>query len=111
MIRILLDECLPIKLKHRFTEADPLFELSTINDLGWNGIKNGKLLELAQHKFDILVTIDQNMPYQQRLANYSISIIAFRTKSNRYKDLLPHLPEAYDLIRKSEPGNFYVIGS
>lgn len=66
MIRILLDECLPVKLKHRFKEADPL-------------------------------------------ANFSISIIAFRTKSNWYKDLLPHLSEACDLMRNCKPGMFYAI--
>ncbi len=109
MIRILLDECLPVKLKHRFREADPLFDASTVNDLGWNGIQNGKLLELAQQEFDILVTTDQNIPHQQRIANFSISIIAFRTKSNRYKDLLPHLSEACDLIRNCKSGMFYAI--
>lgn len=66
MIRILLDECLPVKLKHRFREADPL-------------------------------------------ANFSISIIAFRTKSNRYKDVLPHLSEACDRIRNCKPGMFYAF--
>jgi hypothetical protein len=47
MIRILLDECLPVKLKYRFQENSPDFQVTTVTDQGWTGIKNGKLLDKA----------------------------------------------------------------
>jgi hypothetical protein len=80
---------MPVKLRYRFQELDESLVISTVNDENWNGIKNGKLLGLAEANFDVFITIDQSIPYQHTVANFSISLIALRPKSNRYKDILP----------------------
>ncbi len=109
MARILLDECLPVKLKYRFQELSPEFLVTTVTGQGWTGIKNGKLLEKAQHEFDVFVTIDQNLPYQQELSDYSIAVVALQARSNRYKDLLEFVGAAFETLKTVEQGKFYEI--
>lgn len=109
MTRILLDECLPVKLKYRFQEISPDLQVSTVTGQGWIGIKNGKLLEKAQQEFDVFITIDQNLPYQQKLSKYSIAIVTLKAKSNRYKDLLEFVELASATIKTVEEGKFYEI--
>lgn len=109
MTRILLDECLPVKLKYRLQEISPDFQVSTVTGKGWTGIKNGKLLEKAQQEFEIFVTIDQNLPFQQELSKYSIAVVAFKAKSNRYKDLLVFVKSASEAIKAAEVGKMYEI--
>jgi len=109
MTRILLDECLPVKLKYRFQEIAPDFWVSTVTGKGWTGIKNGKLLEIAQKEFEIFVTIDQSLSYQQKLSKYSIAVIALKAKSNRYNDLLEFIQPASEVIKTAEAGKFYEI--
>ena len=62
-MRILVDECLPRKLKNEFADHT----VSTVQEMGWSGIKNGELLRLMMNKFDIFVTVDTNLQYQQKL--------------------------------------------
>ena len=62
-MKILLDECMPRKLKRELAE----FEVYTVVEQGWNGIKNGKLMKLmVEQQFDILLTIDKNLKDQQK---------------------------------------------
>lgn len=82
MIRILLDECLPVKLMYRFQEYDQEFEVSTVTAEKWTGFKNGMLLNKAQDIFDVFVTIDQNLSYQRYLSRYDIAVVALQAKSN-----------------------------
>ena len=109
MTKILLDECLPVKLKYRFQEISPDFQVSTVTEKGWTGIKNGKLLEKAQQEFEVFVTIDQNLPFQQELSKYSIAVVALKAKSNRYKDLLGFVECASETIKTAEKSKFYEI--
>ena len=60
-MRILLDECVPRKL----TRELPGHECRTVTEMGWAGIKNGRLLRLAENQFDVFLTADQNLQYQQ----------------------------------------------
>jgi predicted nuclease of predicted toxin-antitoxin system len=62
-MKLLLDECLPRRLKYFFTEAG--HECETVRDAGFSGKENGKLLTLAEKNFDVFVTIDKNIRYQQ----------------------------------------------
>lgn len=87
MIKILIDENLPKKIKFRFGHG---FEMLTINDMGWNSKKNGELLKLIEtEKFDYLLTVDKNIEYQQNLKNISFGLIILDTKDNRYETVLP----------------------
>lgn len=111
MIRILLDECLPVKLKYRFQEYSVDFQVSTVTDQNWTGIKNGELLNIAQDQFDVFITIDQNLPYQQHLPKYNIAVVALKSISNHYKDLVEYVDTASKMITSAEKGNFYLIES
>lgn len=71
--------------------------------------KNGKLLDKAQQNFDILITIDQNMSYQQTIAKFSISLIALKADSNRYQDLIRFVDPAVKVIKNFKPGKFYTV--
>jgi len=70
-MKVLLDECLPKKLK-REVEAD---EVKTVPELGWAGKKNGELLRLAEEEFDVLLTNDQNLEHQQNLKRFDLAFI------------------------------------
>jgi predicted nuclease of predicted toxin-antitoxin system len=74
-MKILLDECTPHVLKRLLTE----FDIMTVQELGWAGIKNGALLQLAEEHADVLITSDQNLKYQQNLANRQLAIIQLPT--------------------------------
>jgi len=98
MIRILLDECLDVKLKYRFQEYSLNFQVTTVSGQQWKGIKNGKLLAQDQQQFDVFVTIDQNLSYQQVLSSFSIAVVILKAISNRYEDLLEFVKPASEII-------------
>jgi len=84
-MKLLLDESLPKKLKHSLPEH----EVSTVAEMGWRGIKNGKLLTLASLNFDAFLTADQNLGYQQNLKMLPLSVVVLEAYSNRLTDYLP----------------------
>ena len=67
IIKILLDECLPKKLKYRIEELDPDFFVKTVPEMGWASISNGDLLIKAEEEFDVFVTSDRNLSFQQSI--------------------------------------------
>ncbi|MGH7975112.1 MAG: DUF5615 family PIN-like protein [Limisphaerales bacterium] len=78
-MKILLDECVPWPM-HKFLTGH---ECSTAQQCGWGGIKNGDLLRLAEGRFDLFITSDQNIRYQQNLAGRWIAIIELSTNDFR----------------------------
>ena len=72
-MKILIDENLPRYLKRVLSEYD----VQTIQDMGWHGVENGTLLNLAESVFDIFLTADKNLPYQQNLSDRQLSIVVF----------------------------------
>ncbi len=70
-MRVLLDECLPKKLKREL----PGYTVITVPEQGWAGQKNGALLRLAQTEFDVFLTIDQNLTNQQNLSQIDLAIV------------------------------------
>src|SRR5579859_1580588 len=87
-MRILIDEC----LDERFRNYLPGHDCQTARYAGLAGLSNGELLVAAETaRFDVFLTADQGIEYQQNLTGRNIAIIVFRTKSNRLRDLLPHV--------------------
>jgi hypothetical protein len=78
-MKILLDECVPRPM-HQFLTGHQCF---TAPDRGWGGITNGDLLRLAEGEFDLFITCDQNIRYQQNLAGRTISILELSTNDYR----------------------------
>jgi predicted nuclease of predicted toxin-antitoxin system len=78
-MKVLIDECAPRALK--LILASNGHEFLTVQDAGWSGKENGELLALAEVEFDVLVTLDTNLRYQQNLAGRKISIVVLRAQS------------------------------
>ncbi len=97
-MRVLLDECLPRKLKQELVGHSVV----TVPEQGWAGKKNGELLRLAENDFDIFVTIDQNLTAQQNLSNINIAVVVLVAPSNRLEAIRPlmlKVQEALDTIQ------------
>lgn len=88
-MRILLDECVPRGLKREL----PDYETSTVPEMGWAGKSNGELLALAEGEFDVLLTADQSVPFQQNLRLGRISVVTLRAKSSDIDELRPLIPQ------------------
>ena len=106
MKRIIIDECLPKKLRTIF-EDDEVF---TVPQLGLNGYSDYNLLiELARRGIDCFLTIDGNMEYQQVLSRQPFGTIVLRSHSNRFHDLLPLKPLILDALKSCEVGQIIHI--
>jgi len=98
-MRILLDEDLPRRLgKH--LEGH---EVSTVQRSGWSGLKNGKLLALAATQFDVFLTMDSNLEYQQNLKTLPIAVLVVIAVSNRIEHLLPLVPSVLRALEQIAP--------
>ena len=88
-MRLLLDECLPRRLKRDFFGHG----VFTIDEAGFKGFKNGKLINAASEIFEVLITVDKSIQHQQNKENLQIAIIILSAKSNRYESLSPLIPQ------------------
>ena len=101
-MRLLLDECVPARLRR----ALPSHEVSTVVIEGWSGIKNGKLLALAALHFDVFITVDKNLPYQQNTAALPVAVVVLDAVSNELPYLLPLVPALEERLRKLVKGSY-----
>jgi hypothetical protein len=105
--RVLLDENLPRLLKRELSG----FEVRTVAEMGWAGIKNGKLLRLAEAEFDIFVTADQNLSYQQPVTTCQLGFAVLRARTTKLEDLLPLVPALREALDDLKAGQVCHIGS
>ena len=87
-MKILLDECLDRRLVREFSGHI----VKTAPQMKWAGIKNGRLLALAEKQFDVFVTVDRNLSFQQHLPRFRIAVVILRARSNRLEDLRGLIP-------------------
>ena len=106
-MKILLDECVDRRLATHISSHD----VKTVPQMGWAGIKNGDLLTLTQHSFEVFVTVDRNLSFQQNLTNYNIAVIILRARTNRLQDLRPLVPELLTSLSSAKRGDVLWIGS
>ena len=106
-MRVLLDECLPRNLKSELAEH----EVRTAQEQGWAGWKNGALLEAASGPFDVFLTVDRNIAFQQNLQGLRIGVVAMVAKSNRLKDLRPLMAQVRQALSRVQPGVVLKVGS
>jgi hypothetical protein len=99
-MKILLDECVPWPM-HRLLAGH---ECMTAQQRGWGGIKNGDLLRLAESEFELFITADQNIRYQQNLAGRSIPILELST--NKLRRLAVAATLIQSAIATMKPGEF-----
>jgi predicted nuclease of predicted toxin-antitoxin system len=107
-MKLLLDECLPRKMKFLFSGSGHTCE--TVREAGFGGKENGELLSLAEGKFEVLITVDKNLRHQQNLTNRRIAISVVRAASNDIDDIRPHLPEMLTALRSIKSGQIVEVG-
>jgi hypothetical protein len=106
-MKVLLDECIPRKLKSAFAEHDCM----TVPEAGLAGKRNGALLSLAESAgFDVFLTLDKGIQFQQNMAGRSIAILIVRAKSNRIQDLSPHVEACRVIIHSIQRGEVVRVG-
>ena len=109
IVKILLDECLPKKLKYRIEELDPDFLVNTVPEMGWAGSKDGTLLTKAEKDFDVFITSDRNLSFQQPIEDVEIHTLLLIASTNIYADLLPLVKKLESVVKNFEPGQFSKI--
>jgi hypothetical protein len=77
--------------------------------MGWAGIKNGQLLALAEAEFDVFITVDQNLSFQQNLPQFGIAVVVLHTVSNRLADLTPLVPKILEVLTTPTKGQATVV--
>ena len=107
IIKVLLDECLPKKLKREI--ADKNYSVITVPEQGWAGTKNGKLLQLAQTEFDVFITIDNNLSAEQNIRRFDLAIIVLSAPNNRLETLKPLIPKIKEALTNFSYGKIVSI--
>jgi hypothetical protein len=101
-MRVLLDECLPRRLRRGL----PGHDVRTVQELGWSGTKNGTLLRRAAGEgFEVFVTVDRNLEYQQHVPGLGLAVVALRARSNDIVDLEPLMPSVLLILPTLSPGH------
>ena len=106
-MRLLIDECVDERLRLLFPDHD----CQTARFAKFAGLKNGLLLDAAEAAgFDVLITVDQNIPDQQNLAGRNISVVILCGPTNRLRDLAPLVPAMLSSLDSIGPGVVVRIG-
>lgn len=105
-MRLLLDECVARDLKLDLTGHEVL----TVVEAGYSGLKNGALLRAASGTFDVLITVDRNIPNQQNLDSFEIAVVILIADGIKYSQLQPLVPEVLSLLTNLEAGELRLVG-
>ena len=105
-MKLLLDECIDRRLAQDLVGHD----IKTVPQMGWAGIKNGDLLTLAENEFDVFITVDRNLSFQQNLPKYNIAVLVLHATSNRLADLRPLGPKILLTLPTLKKGDAEHIG-
>ena len=105
-MKILLDECLPRRLVRDLNRHS----VTTVPRQGWAGVTDAELLDLAGEEFDVLLTMDSNLVFQQNLKRSSLCIIVLQAVNSRYETLQSLVPEILAAIERAGAGQIFRIG-
>ena len=101
-MRVLLDECVPKRLGRELVGHD----VRTVPQEGWSGKKNGELLALVSAAgFEVLLTVDQGIRYQQNLQTAGVAVVVMIGASNQLADLVPLVPEVLAALNRVQAGD------
>jgi predicted nuclease of predicted toxin-antitoxin system len=104
-VKLLLDECLDWRLRRDL----PGHEVKTVQEMGWDGIQNGRLLALAQAQFQVFITGDRNLSLQQNLPSFSIAVVVLKAESIRLIHTRPLMPKVLAALSSLKPGQVITI--
>jgi hypothetical protein len=99
-VKVLIDECIDWRLSRDIVGHD----VKTARQMGWSTIENGKLLALAAASFDVFVTVDRNLSFQQSMSSLGIAVVVLRARTNRLSDLQPLVPQLLACIPAARRG-------
>jgi hypothetical protein len=99
-VKILLDECVDWRLARDLVGHD----VKTARQMGWTAIKNGELLTLASAQFDVFLTVDRNLSFQQNLPALAIAVVVLRATSNRLAELRKLVPQLLASLEATRAG-------
>jgi hypothetical protein len=105
-VRILLDECLPARLSRDLIGH----EARTVAEMGWSGRRNGDLLRLAEPDFDVFLTVDRNLSFQQDLGRFNLAVVVLAARSNHLRELRPLISHVLVVCRDIRPGQVIAVG-
>jgi len=105
-MRLLLDESVPRRLRDALSATT----VKTAVEMGWAGVKNGALLALAAAEFEVLITVDKNLPYQQNIAALPLAVVLLSAYSNELHVLLPLVPKLEEVLATLQRKTFVQIG-
>ena len=106
-MKILLDESLPRKLRNSFGQEH---EVRTVRDMSWLGKKNGELLRLMiDNGFELFITVDRNLPYQQNLTRLPLTIFILCAINNRLETLQKLIPKIFERLEQGDLENVIEI--
>jgi nucleotidyltransferase/DNA polymerase involved in DNA repair len=103
--RVLFDENMPRQLRRDLSE----FTVRTVQEEGWAGLENGNLLRHAAPTFDVLLTADQRIRYQQSVSKFTIGIVVIETFDTRLRNLRRFIPQLREAIAKVAAGTVLII--
>ena len=106
-MRVLLDESLP----RRLAQLIPNHEVRTVKQMGWAGTRNGPLLRLASQEFDVFLTADQNLEFQQNLAELRVTVVVLIAATYRIESLRALVPNLLRVLPAAKPGQVLRIGA
>jgi predicted nuclease of predicted toxin-antitoxin system len=105
-MKLLLDECLPRKLKRAFAGH----EVFTIDEAGFKGLKNGNLIKSASEVgCEVLISADKSIKHQQNKANLPLAILVLSAQNNRLESLLPLMAKALQVLENIKTGEIITI--
>jgi uncharacterized protein DUF5615 len=104
-MRLLLDECVVRDLKRDLVEH----EVATVVEAGFSGLGNGQLLRAAAGEYDVLITVDRNLPFQQNIGSLQIAVLILISTGITYADLKPLVPKILSQLSTTQPGKIYRI--
>jgi hypothetical protein len=96
----LLDENLPRKLRREFRE----FSVRTVQEEGWTSFRNGELLSRAQHAFDVLLTADRRLQFQQNISRYDIGVVIILTVELRFQRIITAIVDIQQALARVTAG-------
>ncbi len=99
-MKLLLDECVTRYLRRDLSGHD----VFTVDDAGFKGLKNGRLLSAASGNFDVLITVDRKLPREQKIVAHNIAVVVLIARTNRYEHLRPLLPLVLEQLKSISPG-------
>jgi hypothetical protein len=106
MKKVLLDENMPVKLKNKLIG----YEVYTVRDKKWNSLKNSSLLAKAEeNKFDVFITTDKNLPFQQNIAKLSLAVVILDIVLLKWSHIEPIIPRIIEVLPTVENGKAYIV--